>query len=84
MAPEKPVIPIIDLEKCDGCGRCVTACPAEALRVTGGKVRLVRTDCDYCGECEEACPTGAISCPYEIVWQADGGGDGPRGGAIWP
>lgn len=84
MAPEKSVIPIIDLEKCDGCGRCAAACQAEALRVIGGKVRLVHTDCDYCGECEEACPTGAISCPYEIVWQADARDSGPRGGAIWP
>lgn len=84
MAPEEPVIPIIDLQKCDGCGRCAAACPAEALRVAGGKVRLVHTGCDYCGECEAACPTGAIFCPYEIVWQGDAKDGGPRGGAIWP
>jgi len=62
------ILPVMDLEKCDGCGRCADVCPAHALRVERGKVRLLHTNCDYCGECEAACPTGAISCPYEIVW----------------
>ncbi len=69
MAPENPILPVIDAEKCDGCGRCTEVCPARALRVVGGKVDIVHTQCDYCGECEAACPTGAISCPFEIVWQ---------------
>ena len=69
MAPEESVLPIIDLQKCDGCGKCTVACPVQALRVGEGKVLLVHANCDYCGECEVACPTGAISCPYEIVVQ---------------
>ncbi len=69
MATEDAVLPVLDLEKCDGCGRCVAVCPAQALRVKRGKVKLIHTNCDYCGECEAACPTGAISCPFEIIWQ---------------
>ncbi|MGE5620677.1 MAG: 4Fe-4S binding protein [Sphingomonadaceae bacterium] len=60
---------MIDSDECDGCGLCVDVCPALALRVVQGKVRLLHTDCDYCGECEAACPTGAITCPFEIVWE---------------
>lgn len=69
MAPDDSVLPVIDVDKCDGCGKCVPACPVKALLVAGDKVRLAHTNCDYCGECEAACPTGAISCPFEIVLQ---------------
>lgn len=84
MGPEDSVIPVVDLQRCDGCGKCVAACPAQALRVVADKVTLIHTNCDYCGECEAACPTGAISCPYEIVWQGDAEDGGPQGGARWP
>lgn len=67
MTAEDTALPVMDLQKCDGCGKCAAACPVQALMVSEGKVRLVHTRCDYCGECEAACPTGAISCPYEIV-----------------
>jgi len=69
MEPPHSDLPVIDLEKCRGCGNCVPACPAKALEVFAGKVRIIHTNCAYCSECEAACPTGAISCPYDIVWQ---------------
>lgn len=62
-----PVLPVIELGLCDGCGKCVIACPTRALEVRDERVTIVRTDCDYCGECEAACPTGAISCPFYVV-----------------
>jgi len=47
----------IDAEKCAGCGICLRACPAEAIR--GGK-RLVhvidQAKCIKCGTCLEVCP----------------------------
>jgi len=68
--PRESLQPVIYLDRCNGCGRCVDVCPAHALEVVQGKVQLLHTDCDYCGECEAACPTGAIGCPYDIVWEA--------------
>jgi NADH-quinone oxidoreductase subunit F len=48
----------IDAEKCQGCGICARACPAEAIK--GGK-RLVHVidqgKCIKCGSCFDACPT---------------------------
>lgn len=65
-------LPVLDESECTGCGICVPACPQEALVIANGVIRLVpNEDCSYCGECEAACPTGAISCPYEIVFEGE-------------
>jgi len=62
--------PVIDVEKCDGCGLCVTVCKCGAL-IMVGKVVTVRAteDCHWCTECEAVCPTGALTCPFEIVFE---------------
>jgi Fe-S-cluster-containing hydrogenase component 2 len=52
----------IDEEKCDGCGRCADACAEGAVRIIGGKARLVsETYCDGLGACIGDCPQGAIT-----------------------
>jgi ferredoxin len=58
----KRKIIIIDQEKCNGCGLCVTDCPEGALRVIDGKARLVGDLlCDGLGACMQSCPEDAIS-----------------------
>jgi len=51
----------INLEKCDGCGLCITNCPEGALRIIDGKARLISDlFCDGLGACIGHCPQGAI------------------------
>ncbi len=55
-------IVFIDEEKCDGCGECVPSCAEGAIRMAGGKARLVADAlCDGLGACLGDCPRGAIS-----------------------
>ena len=61
-------MPLIDKEKCNGCGLCVSVCSCGALVMVNNKVIVVETEeCGWCTVCEAICPTGAISCPFEIV-----------------
>ena len=65
-----PVIemPIVDREKCTGCGLCISVCRYNALVMVGNVVTVIEMEeCDWCTQCEAVCPTGAIRCAFEIV-----------------
>lgn len=62
------VMPFIVVEKCNGCGLCVSVCRCNALVLVHNVVIAVEVEeCGWCAQCEAVCPTGAISCPFEIV-----------------
>ncbi|MHB1134243.1 MAG: 4Fe-4S dicluster domain-containing protein [Chloroflexota bacterium] len=63
-------LPRVDEAACLGCGRCVNACPVEAMALVSandpqrGAARRARLDaetCLGCGVCVRACRTGALS-----------------------
>ncbi len=61
-------MPVIDREKCNGCGLCVSVCYCQALVLVDDVIIVIETKaCGWCTQCEAICPTGAISCPFEIV-----------------
>ena len=61
-------MPVLDQEKCNGCGLCVSVCYCNALIFVDNVVTVVETaECGWCTECEAVCPNGAIACPFEIV-----------------
>lgn len=61
-------LPSINLQKCIGCGTCISACPTQALTRVNDKATLTAPDqCIYCADCETLCPEGAISVPFLIV-----------------
>jgi pyruvate ferredoxin oxidoreductase delta subunit len=64
--------PVIDQEKCQQCGLCVSVCACGALQMVENAVTFVEVgNCRWCTLCELVCPSGAISCPFEIIFEDD-------------
>ncbi len=58
--------PTIDRVRCvafRGCGRCVEACPRDALTRDSKGIAVNRSACVSCGVCAEACPQRAVEFP---------------------
>ena len=65
-------MPIIDRDKCNGCGLCIGVCKCGILVLNENKAHIVRREecriCTrWCAMCEAVCPNDAIRCPFEIV-----------------
>ena len=53
--------PDIRPDRCELCGVCVDACPAEAMTLADSAVTIDPARCISCFCCQELCPHGAIS-----------------------
>jgi Fe-S-cluster-containing hydrogenase component 2 len=52
----------IDEQKCNGCGKCISACAEGAIQLVDGKAKLVsEVYCDGLGACIGHCPQSAIT-----------------------
>ncbi len=52
--------PVLDADKCVGCGKCAAACNYNALAVVKKKVLLFPELCHSCGVCSYVCPQQAL------------------------
>ncbi|WP_428604968.1 ferredoxin-type protein NapF [Sedimenticola sp.] len=51
------------VDRCSGCGDCISACPDKLIVVGRGKLPqmdFTRGGCDFCEACLTACPDGAL------------------------
>ena len=53
---------VIDEQKCNRCGECVTICPVEIYKLEGDRLVVGHTDeCSGCQSCLSVCEPQAIS-----------------------
>lgn len=64
--------PTVDMQSCNLCGECVSACNFNALAKTK-KIVLFEKLCHSCGACKLVCPTGAISYEKRAIGSIDRG-----------
>lgn len=60
----------LNADMCCGCTNCLKRCPTEAIRVHGGKAKILPERCIDCGECIRICPhhaKKAHSTPLEEI-----------------
>ncbi|MCX6650871.1 MAG: ATP-binding protein [Methanomassiliicoccales archaeon] len=53
--------PVVDIGKCNVCGKCVESCQFGAMVRLGKKVKLMPNLCHGCGVCRLVCPQDAIT-----------------------
>jgi Pyruvate/2-oxoacid:ferredoxin oxidoreductase delta subunit/bacterioferritin-associated ferredoxin len=68
--------PVVDKDKCIGCGICAKVCPSLAITVVDKKAAVNERDCRGCGGCNQRCPVYAITmeklaAPYTVKVAVD-------------
>jgi len=53
-------IPVVDAQKCTGCGICVDTCKRGVIALLNGTAHIATESCINCRLCVRKCPVGAI------------------------
>jgi len=67
------IIPEINKEKCDYCGKCSEFCVYNALAVVRQKILIFPELCHSCGGCELVCPKDAITWKERVIGKVEHG-----------
>jgi len=67
------IIPEINKEKCDYCGKCSEFCVYNALAVVRQKILVFPELCHSCGGCELVCPKDAITWKKRVIGKVEHG-----------
>ena len=59
--------PVVDTDKCIGCGKCVENCAHNGPHIENGKCTILKYKCTGCGRCINVCPMHAIHAYYAIA-----------------
>jgi glutamate synthase (NADPH/NADH) small chain len=77
-----------DMDKCIGCGNCMSICPCQAITMDDPKEfhlvtpkegsthlrpRIDYGRCSYCGLCVEVCPTGSLKMERNLIFTSQDG-----------
>jgi len=55
----------LNVDKCNGCGKCVGACPFDAVRIERSKHTKILSKCMSCNNCYFDCTEGALYLPED-------------------
>ncbi len=53
--------PVLNQDRCSGCGRCAEVCTYNAIAIIKGKVLIFPELCHACGACSTLCPERALT-----------------------
>ena len=63
--------PVVDQDKCIGCGKCIENCAHNGPHIENGKCTILKFKCTGCGRCVHVCPMHAIHPDFDIANEAD-------------
>jgi MinD superfamily P-loop ATPase len=69
-------VPEVNMEKCDGCGKCQEVCAYNAIVVVNKEVLIFPELCHGCGSCTYFCPHSAIEERNKEIGIVETGSDG--------
>lgn len=59
--------PVMNHDKCIGCGECKRCCPPQAITMVNGRPQIDKTKCIKCFCCQELCPKEAVTIKRPVL-----------------